>query len=198
MYFNNCLGSLHESLFNIGLLKALKENLNFHPYWLKEYENYPLIGDTLKNFQTPPTDGAVKKVPCKDFTNLSLSLPRVYIWKTTFRGSKKHNFQVFFYYEKPIPIEDDKDFYLQRFGEKFKNNLKWFTSETKGSLLHVDLFLHLTVGKSYLITVADLSLYGASELFDYYECLKDEPTYPKGLERLSEFDLKAMRLVKIS
>jgi len=105
---------------------------------------------------------------------------------------------MFFYYGKPIPIKDDKDFYLQRFGEKFKNNLKGFTSEIKDSLPHVDLVLHLTVGKTHLITVADLSLYEASELFGYYESLKNKPTYPKGLERLSEFSLKAMRLVKIS
>ena len=55
------LGHLHESLFNIGLLKALKEEINYYPYWLKEYEKYPLIEDTLKIFKHHQPTELLKK-----------------------------------------------------------------------------------------------------------------------------------------
>ena len=54
-------GHLHESLFNIGLLKALKENLNLYPYWVKEYENYPLIEYALKIFKHHQPTELLKK-----------------------------------------------------------------------------------------------------------------------------------------
>ena len=73
---------------------------------------------------------------------------------------------MFFYYGKPLPIEDDKDFFLQRFGEKFGNLLEEFVRDEKGSLLHADLVLHFPLkGKLHYLTVADLSLYGKSYLF---------------------------------
>ena len=102
--FSSPLGHLHESLFNIGLLKALKENLNYYPYWVKEYENYPLIEDTLKIFKHhQPTELLKKSLSRVLLTYLTQGYA---FGKQLLEEVKNHNPQMFFYYGKPIPIED--------------------------------------------------------------------------------------------
>ncbi|RTZ59708.1 MAG: hypothetical protein DSZ31_03455 [Gammaproteobacteria bacterium] len=188
------LGYLYESLFNVGLLKVLKENLNFYPYWLKELENYPLIGYALNIFSASRVTELFKQ-------SLSRVLFTYFTQGYTFGKKlledletlKNGNPTVFFYYGKPIPIEDDKDFFLQRFGEKFGNLSEEFVKDEKGSLLHVDLVLHFTTkGKLHYITVADLSLYGASDLFGGYDSLNSPDLYQSGLTRIYNTDLKGV------
>jgi len=45
------LGYLYESLFNLGLLKVLKEKKNYFPYWLKSFESFPIREYALKIFE---------------------------------------------------------------------------------------------------------------------------------------------------
>ena len=185
------LGYLYESLFNIGLLKVLKENLNFYPYWLKEFENYPLIGYALNIFSGSRITELFKQ-------SLSRVLFTYFTQGYTFgkkllEDLKNIHPAVFFYYGKPIPVEDDKDFFLQRFGEKFGNLSGEFTKDEKGSLLHVDLVLHFTIKeKLHYITVADLSLYGAGDLFGGYDLLNSPDLYQSGLTRIYNTDLKGV------
>ena len=102
--------------------------------------------------------------------------------------------RVFFYYGKPLPIEDDKDFFLQRFGEKFGNLSEEFVRDEKGSLLHADLVLHFTIkGKLHYLTVADLSLYGASKLFGVYDSLNSPDLYQSGLTNVNSIGIKGWR-----
>ena len=190
---SNSLGHLYEALFNIGLLKTLKEKLSFQPYWVKEYENYPLIGYALKLYEKHHPTELLKKALSRVF--LLYFLQGYTFGNALLSEVEKKNLkpEVFFYYGKPIPVEDDREFFLTRFGEKFGEHLKGFDSEEKGSLLHTDLILHLKVGELHYITVADLSLYGAKKLFGHYEYFRNEPTFHLGLEKISDFDLRAVK-----
>jgi hypothetical protein len=184
----NKLGHLYEALFNVGLLKVLNEKANFYPYWLKDFENYPLRDYALKIFDNTRITELFEK-----------ALSRVmFIYETQgyifgknlledLKNSEKP--EVFFYYGKPIPVEDDREFFLQRFTEQFGEIPSEFVSAEKGSLLHVDLIIHFSDKKGlHYITVADLSLFKANELGGYYDHLNREDTFQAGLRGILETD----------
>jgi len=185
------LGYLYESLFNLGLLKVLKERKNYFPYWLKEFENYPIREYTLKIFEgglrTELLESALSRVMFVYFSQ------GYGFGKKLLEDLGNKDLPVFFYYGKPYPVEDDRDFFLERFTEQYGNLSEEFVEDRKGSLLHADLILHFANKKAHYIAVADLSLFKANELFEGYDRLNREDLYPSGLEILYETDLGAVK-----
>jgi hypothetical protein len=186
------LGYLYEALFNIGLLKALKQKLDFYPRWLEEWKDYSLRDYALDI----ACEGGITHL-------LKNSLSRVMFiyllqgytfgkslledWETL-KGIKPN---LFFYYGKPIPVEDDKNFFFQRFEEKF-GNIEGAT-DRKGALIHTDIILHLTAGENFhYIVVADLSLSKAGRLLDGYKFLNREDFFQAGINRIYQADLEAV------
>ncbi len=190
------LGYLYESLFNLGLLKVLKEKLNFYPYWLKEFENYPLRDYAVNIFQNSKVTELFKKVLSRVmfiYFTQGYTFGKKLLEDLEYLKENGLEPAVFFYYGKPTPVEDDKDFFLQRFKGRFGELPKEFVIDEKGSLLHVDLILHFTVGeKFHHITVVDLSLYGAKELFSGYDLLNTEDFFQSGLKKIYQTDLRGV------
>ena len=185
------LGYLYEALFNVGLLKVLNENLNFFPAWLKEFRDYSLRDYALNIFEGSEKTELFKKV-------LSRVMFHYFAQGYTFGErlledlGKTSKIEVFLYYGKPIPVENDAEFFRQRFGERFGEIGEEFLSEDRGSLLHSDLILHLFNGKGHYITVVDLSLAHASELFGAYDHLNREDTFKYGISRIFDVDLRGV------
>ncbi|NPA13696.1 MAG: hypothetical protein GXN97_00730 [Aquificae bacterium] len=185
------LGYLYEALFNLGVLNELQHRLGFKPAWLYSYSNHRLdeyFLDLYKGFNITPL--------FKSVTRRILGL--YFLQGKTFASQlltkleekfERSNLAVFFYYGKPFPIEDDKDFALERFSQKFGEEIKPILIEEKGSLIHTDWILHLTTADGkHVINIADISFLYAKDYFDFYKFLRDEFLFAHGIYSIAQKD----------
>ena len=111
MYLYKCLPIKEEE--NSAIFTSTFSTSDF----LKEFENYSHIGYALNIFSgsriTELFKQSLSRVLFTYFTQGYIS------GKKLLEDLKSIHPRVFFYYGKPLPIEDDKAFFLQRFKESF-------------------------------------------------------------------------------
>ncbi len=183
------LGFFYEALFNLGLLKALKQQLGYSPLWVEPLKRYNLIEYALSLFDnpTPLLRSALSRLASIYF------LQGYTFTKGLLEPLLLYRPELFFYYGKPVPVEDEIGFFRQRFEENFGVAPR---GEGRGELTHADTVLHLTLKgkKEHFIAVLDLSLSGAKGLFKGYEYLKKPEDFEQGLSYLMEEDLNRVGL----